>query len=41
MHLVNMHEAKSNLSALVEEIASGRENEVVIARNAARAHRAG
>jgi prevent-host-death family protein len=33
MHLVNMHEAKTNLSALVEDVASGRESEVVIARN--------
>lgn len=30
---VNMHEAKSRLSALVEAVESGREAEVVIARN--------
>ena len=30
MHQVNMHEAKSNLSALVEEVLAG--GEVVIAR---------
>lgn len=33
MSLVNMHQAKTNLSALVEDIASGREQEIVIARN--------
>jgi len=30
---VNMHEAKTNLSKLVESLVSGREREVVIARN--------
>jgi len=30
MHQVNMHEAKSNLSALIEEVLSG--GEVIIAR---------
>ena len=33
MNAVNMHEAKSRLSALVEAVESGREAEVVIARN--------
>ena len=33
MPTVNMHEAKSRLSALVEAVESGREVEVVIARN--------
>lgn len=33
MEAVNMHEAKSRLSALVEAVESGREAEVVIARN--------
>ena len=28
-----MHEAKSKLSKLVEEIESGRENQIIIARN--------
>lgn len=31
MHKVNMHEAKSNLSALIEEVLAG--GEVVIARS--------
>ena len=30
---VNMHEAKSRLSALVEAVESGRETEIVLARN--------
>ena len=33
MDAVNMHDAKSRLSALVEAIESGRETEIVIARN--------
>ena len=33
MATVNMHEAKTHLSALVEAVESGREAEVVIARN--------
>lgn len=33
MRCVNMFEAKTNLSKLVEGIESGREDEVVIARN--------
>ena len=33
MQSVNMFEAKTNLSRLVEAIESGREDEVVIARN--------
>ncbi len=33
MQSVNMFEAKTNLSKLVEAIESGREDEVVIARN--------
>ena len=33
MDAVNMHEAKTRLSALVEAVESGREAEVVIARN--------
>lgn len=33
MDAVNMHEAKSRLSALVDAVESGRESEVVIARN--------
>jgi prevent-host-death family protein len=33
MDAVNMHEAKSRLSQLVEAVESGREAEVVIARN--------
>ena len=33
MDAVNMHEAKTRLSQLVEAVESGRESEVVIARN--------
>ncbi|MFI0845653.1 type II toxin-antitoxin system Phd/YefM family antitoxin [Mesorhizobium sp. IMUNJ 23232] len=33
MPVVNMHEAKSSLSRLVEAVASGEEDEIVIARN--------
>ena len=33
MAKVNMHEAKTNLSKLVEAIESGKETEIVIARN--------
>ncbi len=33
MHQVNMHEAKTRLSQLVEELESGLENQIVIARN--------
>lgn len=33
MTTVNMHEAKSNLSKLVDAIESGQESEVVLARN--------
>lgn len=33
MMTVNMHEAKSQLSRLVEALESGREDEIVIARN--------
>lgn len=33
MDMVNMHEAKSRLSQLVAAVESGRETEVVIARN--------
>jgi antitoxin (DNA-binding transcriptional repressor) of toxin-antitoxin stability system len=33
MTQVNMHEAKSNLSRLVEALVSGREREVTISRN--------
>jgi prevent-host-death family protein len=33
MHTVNMHDAKSKLSSLVESLETGRENEVIIARN--------
>jgi antitoxin (DNA-binding transcriptional repressor) of toxin-antitoxin stability system len=33
MHIVNMLEAKSNVSRLVEAIESGIEDEIVIARN--------
>lgn len=33
MPSVNMHEAKSRLSALVEAVESGKESEIVIARN--------
>jgi len=33
MHIVNMLEAKSNLSRLVEAIEQGTEREIVIARN--------
>lgn len=33
MDSVNMHDAKTRLSALVEAIESGREAEIVIARN--------
>jgi len=33
MHSVNIFEAKTNLSKLLESIESGREQEVVIARN--------
>lgn len=33
MDLVNMHDAKTRLSALVEAVESGTESEIVIARN--------
>lgn len=33
MSMVNMHEAKTRLSALVDAVESGRESEIVIARN--------
>jgi prevent-host-death family protein len=33
MSIVNMHEAKSNLSRLVDSIESGAEAEIIIARN--------
>lgn len=33
MSMVNMHEAKSNLSRLVEAVETGAESEVIIARN--------
>ena len=33
MSTVNMHEAKSNLSRLVEAVESGAEAEIIIARN--------
>ena len=33
MTTVNMHEAKTNLSKLVEAVESGQETEVIIARN--------
>ena len=33
MPIVNMHEAKTNLSKLVEAVETGAESEVVIARN--------
>ncbi|MGI4862107.1 MAG: type II toxin-antitoxin system Phd/YefM family antitoxin [Janthinobacterium lividum] len=33
MRTVNMHDAKSRLSSLVESLESGHEHEVVIARN--------
>ena len=33
MPSVNMHDAKSRLSALVEAVESGRETEIIIARN--------
>jgi prevent-host-death family protein len=33
METVNMHEAKSRLSKLVEAVESGRETEIVLARN--------
>ena len=33
MHLVNIFEAKTNLSKLLESIESGREHEVIIARH--------
>lgn len=33
MEAVNMHDAKSRLSALVEAVESGAETEIVIARN--------
>lgn len=33
MAMVNMHEAKTHLSKLVEALVSGAENEIVIARN--------
>ena len=33
MSIVNMLEAKSNLSRLVEAVESGREQEIIIARN--------
>lgn len=39
MTMVNMHEAKSRLSALVAAIESGSETEIVIARNGAPAAR--
>jgi prevent-host-death family protein len=31
--IVNMHEAKSNLSGLVADVESGRQTEIIIARN--------
>jgi prevent-host-death family protein len=33
MSTVNMHEAKTNLSKLVEAVENGRESEVIISRN--------
>lgn len=33
MHVVNMHDAKSKLSSLVEQLEVGLETEVIIARN--------
>ncbi len=33
MTIVNMHEAKSNLSKLIEAVENGRETEIVLARN--------
>lgn len=33
MHTVNMFQAKSSLSRLVEDIEMGRESEIIIARN--------
>ncbi len=33
MKQVNMHEAKTRLSKLVEEIVSGQEDQIIIARN--------
>jgi antitoxin (DNA-binding transcriptional repressor) of toxin-antitoxin stability system len=33
MHTVNMLQAKSSLSRLVDDIEMGRENEIIIARN--------
>lgn len=33
MTSVNMHEAKTNLSKLVEALVSGRESEIVLSRN--------
>ncbi len=33
MSTINMHEAKSQLSRLVEQVESGKEREVIIARN--------
>jgi prevent-host-death family protein len=33
MYQVNMHEAKTRLSQLVEKIESGRESQIIIARN--------
>jgi antitoxin (DNA-binding transcriptional repressor) of toxin-antitoxin stability system len=33
MTIVNMHDAKTRLSSLVEGLESGRENEIILARN--------
>jgi antitoxin (DNA-binding transcriptional repressor) of toxin-antitoxin stability system len=33
MHTINMHEAKSTLSKLIEYLETGHETEVIIARN--------
>lgn len=33
MYIVNMHQAKSSLSRLVEDIETGRQCEIIIARN--------
>jgi prevent-host-death family protein len=33
MTIVNIHEAKSNLSKLISQIEEGSENEIIIARN--------
>lgn len=33
MHIFNMHDAKTNLSRLVEALESGAEQEIIIARN--------